>query len=54
MRLAASGSKLSSCRLIATCKLNDVDPFAYLSDVLTRIVNGRPNRDIDQLLHWAY
>ena len=28
--------------LIETCKLNDVDPPAYLADVLTRIVNGHP------------
>ena len=40
--------------LIETCKLNDVDPFAYLADVLTRIVNDHPNSDIDQLLPWTY
>ncbi|WP_298281073.1 IS66 family transposase [uncultured Bradyrhizobium sp.] len=40
--------------LVETCKINDVDPLAYLTDVLTRIVNGYPNRDIDQLLPWAY
>jgi transposase len=40
--------------LIETCKLNAVDPLAYLIDVLTRIVNGHTNRDIDQLLPWAY
>jgi transposase len=40
--------------LIETCKLNDVDPLGYLTDVLTRIVNGHLNRDIDQLLPWAY
>ncbi len=40
--------------LIETCKLNDVDPLAYLADVLTRIVNGHPNSDIDRLLPWAY
>src|ERR1700754_3059725 len=40
--------------LVETCKLNDIDPLAYLTDVLTRIVNGHPNRDIDQLLPWAY
>lgn len=40
--------------LIETCKLNDVDPLAYLTDVLTRIVNGHPSSDIDQLLPWAY
>jgi hypothetical protein len=25
-----------------------------LTDVLARIVNGHPNRDIDALLPWAY
>src|SRR4029079_17772400 len=40
--------------LIETCKLNDVDPLGYLTDVLTRIVNGHPNSDIDQLMPWAY
>jgi len=40
--------------LVETCKLNHVDPLAYLTDVLTRIVNGHPNSDIDQLLPWAY
>ena len=40
--------------LIETCKLNNVDPLAYLTDVLTRIVNGHPNSGIDQLLPWAY
>jgi transposase len=29
------------------------DPLAYLTDVLARIVNGHPNRDIDLLLPWA-
>jgi transposase len=40
--------------LIETCKINDVNPLEYLTDVLTRIVNGHPNSDIDQLLPWAY
>ncbi len=40
--------------LSETCKLNDMDPLGYLTDVLTRIVNGHPNRDIDALLPWAY
>ena len=40
--------------LIETCKLNDVDPLGYLTDVLARIVNDHPNSDIDQLLPWAY
>jgi transposase len=37
-----------------TCPCCKGDPLAYLTDVLTRIVNGHPNRDIDQLLPWAY
>lgn len=40
--------------LIETAKLNDVEPLAYLSDVLTRIVNGHSNSQIDNLLPWAY
>jgi transposase len=40
--------------LIETCKLNDVDPLRYLTDILARIVNGHPNSAIDQLLPWAY
>ncbi|MER8873162.1 IS66 family transposase [Mesorhizobium sp. M0814] len=40
--------------LIETCKLNDVEPLGYLADVLSRIVNGHPNSQIDDLLPWAY
>jgi hypothetical protein len=40
--------------LIETCKLSGVEPNAYLADVITRIVNGHPNSQIDDLLPWAY
>ena len=40
--------------LIETCKINDVNPLEYLTDVIARIVSGHPNSDIDQLLPWAY
>jgi hypothetical protein len=40
--------------LIETCKLCDVDPQTYLADVITKIVNGHPNSQIDDLLPWAY
>jgi transposase len=36
--------------LIATCKLNDVEPYGYLADVITRIVDGHPNTRLDELL----
>jgi transposase len=38
--------------LIKTCKLNCVDPHAYLTDVISKIVN--PNSRVDELLPWAY
>jgi len=40
--------------LIETCKLNAIDPQAYLSDVITKIVNGHPYSRIEELLPWAY
>jgi transposase len=40
--------------LIETCKINGVDPQAYLADVLSQIVNGHPQSRIDNLLPWAY
>ena len=40
--------------LIETCKLNAVDPQAYLASVLSRLVNGWPMRKIDDLMPWAY
>jgi hypothetical protein len=40
--------------LIETCKFNSIDPQDYLADVITKIVNGHPNRQIDDLLPWAY
>ncbi len=40
--------------LVETCKLNGVDPQAYLCDVITRIVGGHPESQLDELLPWAY
>ncbi len=40
--------------LIETCKLNDVEPMAYLTDVLTRIICGHKQSRIDQLMPWNY
>ena len=40
--------------LIETCKLNAVDPYAYLAETITKIVNGHPNSRLDELLPWAY
>jgi transposase len=40
--------------LIETCKLNGVDPEAYLADVLACLVNLWPNNRLDELLPWAW
>jgi transposase len=39
--------------LIATAKLNDVDPQAWLADVLARIAD-HPIRRLDELLPWHW
>jgi transposase len=39
--------------LIVTAKLNDIDPQAWLADVLTKIAD-HPARDIDELLPWNW
>jgi len=39
--------------LIATAKLNDVDPQAWLADVLARIA-GHPSHRLDELLPWNW
>jgi transposase len=40
--------------LVETCKLNGVDPQRYLTDLLTRLVNGWPNSRIDELMPWCW
>ena len=41
--------------LIQTAKLNGVDPMAYLTDVLERIVSGRTkNHQLHELLPWVW
>ena len=42
------------CSLIATAKLNDVEPFAYLKDVLERMTEGHPMSRLDDLLPWNW
>lgn len=40
--------------LIETCKLNDVDPEAYLADVFARLVVGHSINHLDELLPWNW
>jgi transposase len=40
--------------LIETCKLNDVNPLTYMTELLTRLVNGWPQDRIDELMPWCW
>ena len=40
--------------LIETCKINGVEPFAYLNATLEAIAAGHPKNRIDDLLPWNF
>jgi transposase len=41
--------------LVATAKLNGVEPLAWLTDVLERMVSGRTKaHELERLLPWAW
>jgi hypothetical protein len=40
--------------LVESCKLNAVDPLAWITDTLTKLVNLWPASRIDELMPWAY
>lgn len=40
--------------MIETCKMNAIDPHAWLASTLTEIVNGHKQRKINDLLPWNY
>ena len=49
------GAEVWACiaSLIETCRLNGVDPEAYLADALEKLVGGWPASRIDELMPWA-
>jgi transposase len=51
-RGAAGWAMIAS--FLETCKLNAVDPLAWTTDVLTKLVNRWPASRIDELMPWAY
>ena len=40
--------------IVATCKLNDVNPVAYIADTLQAILNGHPQSRIEKLTPWNF
>jgi transposase len=49
-----AASWATAATLIETCKLNGVDPLAWMTEVLTKLVNRWPASKIDELMPWAY
>lgn len=49
-----NGGRPIIASIMETAKLNGINPQAYLADVITRIVKGHPQSQIDDLLPWAY
>ena len=39
--------------LIGTCKMNGVEPYAYLRDLFIKRANGHLEKDIDDLMPWV-
>ena len=40
--------------LLCTCKMNGVEPYAYLRDLFTRLANGHRDKNIAALMPWTY
>lgn len=49
---AQNWARLAS--LVATCKLNGVEPFAYMKTTLEALTVGHRNAELDQLLPWNF
>ena len=49
---AENWAQLSS--IVATCRLNDINPVAYLAETLAAIINGHPQSQIDDLMPWRF
>jgi hypothetical protein len=40
--------------LVATCRLNDVNPVAYIAETLDAIINGHPQSALEDLMPWRF
>lgn len=40
--------------IVATCRLNDVNPVAYIAETLEAILNGHPQSQIEDLMPWRF
>jgi hypothetical protein len=60
-KIGVPGAVVGAAALVAvlasfveTCKRNEIDPQAYLTDLLSKIVARHPMSRIDELLPFAY
>ena len=40
--------------IVASCKLNDVNPVAYIAQILEAIIAGHPQSRIEDLMPWRF
>nr|WP_274612876.1 transposase [Bradyrhizobium brasilense] len=40
--------------IVATCKLSDVNPAAYIAETLEAIIDGHPHNRIEDLMPWRF
>jgi hypothetical protein len=40
--------------IVATCKLNDVNPANYIAETLEAIIDGHPHSRIEDLMPWRF
>ena len=40
--------------IVATCKLNNVDPVAYITNTLQAILDGHPQSRVEELMPWNF
>jgi transposase len=49
---AANWAFLAS--IVATCKMSDVNPVAYIAETLRAILDGQPRSRIEDLMPWHF
>ena len=49
-----AGNRALLTSIVATCKLNDVNPVDHIADTLRAILDGRPQSRIEELMPWRF
>lgn len=54
MNEGIQGARSLLASIVSTCKLNDVDPVAYITETLKAILEGHPQSRIEELAPWNF